>query len=373
MPQSNMVLHVDFPDWDNYSDPIKSLINFMMKDSAVFYQGDYTGSTLNSFSGNVRTKYRSVMQCENDSDYLSLSESIELNIAYSDAVTYPADITGGLVECDTSLVTKSTTMKLLYLSASQEEASEFSDAVDPIDSINVTLTPKVGASANTDPTAKLHAMTDSAHLVTAPIRTDLQDFVSEYQLRTSSLFLDDGNGNIAEDIFWKIGIVPFNKKYPKSGSGSAVNTPSTVQGIKTALLDSGSGVFTVGTGGSYVASDGYSFTLQNLEFKYGSLADMTDGLDSSGCKVPLSFIIPVVTYSDSSYIIGLVYARMFKSDGSPVTESEVTGYNLQLYYKTSEDDQNPQHISYSGDIERQNMSLTDQNMDGGYIQSPSMD
>lgn len=373
MPQSNMILHVDFPNWDTYSDPIKSLINFMMKDSAVFYQGDYTGSTLNSFSGNVRTKYRTVMQCMNDSDYLSLSESIELNIAYSDAVTYPSDATGCLVDCNTSLVTKQTTLKLLDIEASQNRASEFTGGIDPIDSINVTLTPKVGASANTDPTAKLHAMTDSAPLVTAPIRTDLQDFVSEYQLRTSSLYLDDGNGNIDEDIFWKIGIVPFNKKYPKSWSGSAVNTTSTVQGIKTALLDSGSGVLSVNTGGSYVANDGYSFNLQDVEFVNGSLADMSGNPGSAGCIVPLSCIIPVVTYSDSNYIIGLAYMRMFKSDGSPVTESEVTGYNLQLYYKTSEDDPNPQIIEYSYGIERQNMSLTDQNMDGGYIQSPSMD
>ena len=370
MPQSNMVLHVDFPDWDTYSDPIKSLINFMMKDSAVFYQGDYTDSTLNSFSGNVRTKYRSVMQCVGDPDFMSLSESIELNIAYSDSVTYPATATHCLIDCDTSLVTKQSTLKLLYFSNSQDEASAFSGGVDPIDSINVTLTPKVGASANTDPTAKLHAMTDSAPLVTSSIRTDLQDFVSEYQLRTSSLYLDDGNGNIGEDIFYKFGIVPFNKKYPSSGSGSAVNTQSTVNSIKTFLLDNGSGVFVVDTGGSYVSDYGYSFYLNSLQFKYGSLEDMTDGLDSSGCIVPLSFIIPVI---DSNYIVGLVYARMFKSDGTLVTQTEVSGYNLKLYYKTSEDDPNPQLIYESETLNRQNMSITDQNMDGGYIQSPSMD
>lgn len=373
MSQGSMVVHVDFPDWENYSDPIKSLINFFMKDAAVYFQGKYTGTTLNSFSGNIRTRYRSVMQFVGDSSSFSQSNSIELNIPYIDSITYPVDAPNCLPYCITNIVTKQSTLKLVRLNdqSTTYEASLFEGGIDPIDSINVTLTPKINGYVIVASGARIHDMSDASPIISASINTNTQDFYSDYQLRTSSLYLDNGNGDIGEDIFYKIGIVPFNKKYPKSGSGSPVSTASTIESIKTALLNNGAGVMSINTGSEYVASGGYLFSILNSEFKYGTFDEMKGNVNNTGGKVPLSFILPIVpTGADSNYIVGLIYARMFKSDGSLVTEDDIEGYSLKLYYKTSEDDPSPQEIEYQSGRRTQDMSLTDQDMEGGYVQSP---
>ena len=376
MPQSNMVLHVDFPDWNSYSDPVKSLINFFMKDAAIYFQGDYTGSTLNSFSGNIRTKYRDIVSLYGDTDYFMDRTGVELNIAYTDTQPYPVEATGCLPNCTTTLTAKSSKLKLCLIDKTRGEdydfftASVFSgDGIEPIDTINVTLTPKIGDATNTDASATIHNMTSVSPLVTVPIKTANQDFTSEYQLRTSSLYLDDGNGNIAEDIFWKIGIVPFSKKYPKGFSGNPVDTPSTVASIKNILMGNEDGVLEIHSFGygSTIGND-YTFQMQYMDFRHDILGNLNslEG-DLFGGDVPISFIVPIVPYGeDSQYIIGLAYARMFKSDGSLVTPEEVTGYNLKLYYKTSENDQNPQELE--GYPYWYPLSITDQSMTGGYLQ-----
>ena len=54
MPQAKMIIYANFPDWEDFSDSVRSLINFYIKESSCFFKGNYSNNVFQSMSGNVR-------------------------------------------------------------------------------------------------------------------------------------------------------------------------------------------------------------------------------------------------------------------------------------------------------------------------------
>lgn len=386
MPQADMHIHVSCPDWSTLSDPEKSLVNFFLKDSKMYFEGAFTGSTLDALYGCIRTTYRTLIETYGDSDYFADPSSIELYIPYTvdtsaSPATYPVVAESCIPEFPLTLVEKESRLRLYWVENNNSlgkvaanvyhSNSSTVESILPIENIRVVLTPKIGTSTSSNPDVSISAITSVSPLLSRGITSE-SGFDSDYQLRTSSLYLDDGNGNVTENVFYRIGIVPFTKQYNKSGEGASSNTPSTVESIKTFLLNKS---LNISTGNSYVANSGYQFYIGNVDFTCGSLEDNNPPSSYCGGKVPLSFIVPIMTddyeYVPTGKFIGLVYARLCKQNGDEINPADVLGYNLKLYYKSSEDDPNPEEIEYSFGKESQEMTITDQSLSGGWIQSPA--
>ncbi len=367
MPQANMVVHVDFPNWDNLTDPVKSLINFFMKDASLMFRGEYDGSSLDYMTGNVRSRDKLIVEY-GDHGSFDLREGMELNIAYNSTQPYPVEAIDGLSDVHSTLISQSSLLKYVKCIESKDSEDQeiftstaFAAGIEPIDSIVADLTPKIGETVNTDPSFTPDGL--SSGIVKANISTTNLTFYSDYQLRTSSFYIDDGNGSIDLDAFYKIGIVPLNKKYPCDYTSSAVNESQTVEGLKTALK---ANVFKVCNGGEYISSGSFSFYTSGLSFLSCSMEDYNDydGQHFSG-KLFLSAIIPMLS---GEYIVGLLYVRLYNQDGTPITEEDFEGATPKFYIRPSEQGE-PVELS-SGDYE--DLTITDQNLDGGYIQSPEI-
>ncbi len=382
MPQADMHIHVSVPDFSTLSDPEKSLVNFFLKDSRMYFEGSFTGTTLDALYGSVRTRDKFIVEMVGDLDAFISQDAVELYIPYTDdtqssQATYPVRVTpvSSLPEFSITLLEKESRLRFYWVKNADEYPDEYRQAnvyhsnsstvesINPIENIRVILTPKVGSSTSSNPDVTINSITPSTPRLSLSITSET-GFDCDYQLRSSSLFLDDGNGNLRYNIFYKVGFVPFAKQYAKFGEGTPTNTPSTVEGLKTLL--SSSNLYFCTDSGYMVGSDLY-LSLLGVNFSCGEQWDNdSDFWDS---KVPLSFIIPVMS---NDKFIGLMYARMFNQDGDEIDPSDVSEYDLKLYYKSSEDDPNPQLISSSG-IATQPILFTDQNMSGGWVQSPSND
>ena len=358
MPQANMIVHVDFPNWENLTDPVKSLINFFMKDASLMFRGEYDGSSLDYMSANVRSKERLVVDYNNDTDYFSLKECMELNIAYNSTQPYPVEAVDSLPDVHSTLVAQNSLLKFVkYDKETNIVAKIFAAGIEPIDSIVAELTPKIGETTNTDPSFTPDGI--SSGIVKANISTTNLTFYSDYQLRTSSFYIDDGNGNIDLDAFYKIGIVPLNKKYPCDYTSSAVNESQTVEGLKTALKSEN---FIISTTDGYVSS--FAYHVADLGFNCCTVEEYNDYSSSFPGKVFLSAIFPLVV---NGYIIGILYARMYNQDGEPVTVEDLEGYTPKFYIRPSESGE-PVEVAYGY---QEDLIITDQDLDGGYIQSPA--
>ena len=363
MPQANMVVHVDFPNWDNFTDPVKSLINFVMKDASLMFRGEYDGSSLDYMSGNVRSRDKLIVEY-GDNGSFDLREGMELNIAYNSTQPYPVEAVDSLPDVHSTLVAQNSYLKFIKYEQDYNGgdpiivAKSYASGIEPIDTVAATLTPKIGETVNTDPSFTPDGL--SSGIVKANISTTNLTFYSDYQLRTSSFYIDDGNGSIDLDAFYKIGIVPLNKKYPCDYTSSAVNESQTVEGLKTALK---ANVFKVCNGGEYISSGSFSFYTSGLSFLSCSMEDYNDydGQHFSG-KLFLSAIIPMLS---GEYIVGLLYVRLYNQDGTPITEEDFEEATPKFYIRPSEQGE-PVELS-SGDYE--DLTITDQSLDGGYIQS----
>ena len=381
MPQADMHIHVSCPDWSTLSDPVKSLINFYLKDSRMYFKGSFTGSTLDALYGCIRPTYKTIVEMVGDSDAFGSQDAVELYIPYtvdtaSSSATYPLPTDNYVPEFPLTLIEKETRLRLYWLKNAGEYPDEYKQAnvyhsdssttaaVEPVENVRVILTPKIGTATSSNPDATIQAITASSQNLSRGITSE-HGFDCDYQLRTSSLFIDDGNGNIAQNIFYKVGIVPFSKQYGKFGTGSPVNTPSTVEGLTTTLL---SERLYFRTDTTYMVGSDIYLALLGVDFAVGE--QWSNDYEFWDSQIPLSFIVPIKNGNDK--FVGLLYARMFKQNGDEVTSDDVSGYSIKLYYKSSEDDPNPQEVSSSG-VATQPVIFTNQSMSGGWVQSPTND
>ena len=354
MTTVRMVVHADFPDWNNYTPPVRSLINFFIKESACFFKGKLSDNHIQSISGNIRTKLHSIMEIDNDLSVFSIPESVELDIPYTDqSLSHIAE--DFLPDCTSTLVSKQSTLKLCKIDSSNVET--YTGGIDPIDSIPVNLYSTIDDEENDNPLYRpCHLASSPSNIVEVPIRSDISDFYSDYQLRTSSFYIEDSTFTISADVYYKIGICPLDKKYPYKNFSSTPVTPGmTLDEIKSLLLQN-----------EEVLVNGASTYVNGLYYKLlkCTIATERDSFNSGNYGIVSSLIIPIV--NSSNQIVGLGYIKLFNQDGTEFT-GNIRDKNITVLCRPNENG-TPEEIRF-GDSYGLHLSITDQKLDGGYIQS----
>ena len=197
MSKTNLKIYAKFPTWDGLSEPVKSLINFFMKNASVVFRGEYRDSSFQYMSGNVRNKcYSSFDETEEYWNY-----SLELNIAY-----FPFDpseeynVVDGFPDGSSTVAPLTSSLELLELT--EDGTYTETDLLSGGIPIPVILTPKSGDTVINNPRLKPKDIkTNYHHIVEIPIETDGLDFMYDFQLRSSSFYIDDGEGGIGHPAF----------------------------------------------------------------------------------------------------------------------------------------------------------------------------
>lgn len=340
---------IKFPTWDNLSAPVKSLLSFFMSHASCFFKGSYTDNTLDSFSCNIRMNTHSIMCVGNRSSLSNPGYSLELNIAYTDD-TFPITTSNYLPNCNTVLVRKDAKLKLCKLlnSGTIETASE---NVDPIDNISVNTYTVVDSRINSNTSVTPGDIDESYdHLVQVEMDLSNRELNYDFQLRTSSFNITDGQ-DLNADVYYKIGICPLNKKYSFEQFSTAlpVDSDLTVDAIKT-LISSDS---------ILINKD------ENLDAEYFykmlQCSCISEQFSSNEYGFDKSFILPIIDENDM--VIGLAYAELFNEDGSKFEDN--VGCDVQIRCRSTSDAE-PEIVSMT-DETGLNLTLTDQDMNGGYI------
>ena len=353
MLQSKMIIYADFPEWDSYSDPVKSLINFFMKESSCFFKGSYSGNVLQSMSGNVRFNLHPIMQIDDDPSEFSLKESVELDIAYTNQ-NIPSTASDFLPDCNTTLEVKNTFLKVCKIDT--ENVETYTGGIAPLDSIPVILTPKVDDVVHTNPTARPKNLnTNPDNIVEVPIYTENVDFNATYQLRSSSFYIKDASTGLGADVYYKIGICPLDKKYPyKNFSDTPVTPGVSLADIKSLIQND---ELYLNIDDTYI--EGLFYKLLQC-----TLATEKDSFNSGKYGFVSSIIVPIV--NDSNQIIGVGYIKLFNQDGTEYN-TDIKDKTIKIYCRPDEEE-DPEFVKM-GDQYGLHLTITDQMLDGGYIQT----
>ena len=348
MPRVKSITYIDFTTWDSLDDPVKSLINFYMKNASCFFRGNVIDNILLSMSGNIRDNQHSIISVENDLSDFATPTSLEMDIVYSDDSTFPSTVHNWLPDCTTNIVMKNSAVKLCKMTSSTVET--FSGGVEPVDSLAVTLTPKIGDTVITN--TEYIPNNIKYGIVKSAIDTSIQEYESDYQLRTSSFYIDDEDGNIGQDVFYKIGICPLDNKYPYSNFSGTPTTGLTLDTIKALLEDDN---LSLRLDNTYI--QGYYYRLLN-----GNMAiENSSTFGNGGYGFAKSFIIPII--DEDKYIVGLAYAELYKQNGDLFT-ADVTNTDIIIYCRPDENE-DPELVRLSENGLQ--LTLTDQHLDSGFI------
>ena len=332
MPDINLKFYVDFTTWDTLTDPQKSLINFFMKDAAMVFRGDYQDGVFQYMSGNVRNKYYSLLMMD-----LSLpKESVELNISYSESGSLvPVD---GIPDGTSTIIPLQSTLELLHIridSCFPNTSFFLGDSVI----FPVILTPKSGETVINRPRLRPENINTSYnHIVTIPVETEGMDFQYDFQIRTSSFYIDDGNGNIDSDVFYKIGICP------KEGS----SIEDVIELLKENKL--------------YIKVDEFlHYKLLDLYLAVGK-----EYTPSSNYKFVPRLVFPLMSNENNNVIpYGIVYIELYNQDGTPFNQ-DISDTSIQFYLRPSENEE-PVPVSPSRGLK---LIITDQSINQGFILTP---
>ncbi len=331
MPDTNLKIYVDFTTWDTLTDPQKSLINFFMKDAAMVFRGNYQDGVFQYMSGNVRNKYYSLLTTD-----LSLpKESVELNISYFESGSLVVE---GFPDGTSTIIPLQSTLELLHIRIGfcfSNTSFFFGGSV----TFPVTLPPKSGETVINRPKLRPEYInTNYNHIVTIPIETEGLDFLYDFQIRTSSFYIDDGNGNIDSDVFYKIGICP------KEGS----SIEDVVELLKENKLYIKVGEF-------------LHYKLLDLYLAVGKKYT-----SSSNYKFVPRLVFPLMSNENNNVIpYGVAYIELYNQDGT-LFDQDISDTNLQFYLRPSENEE-PVPVSPSSGIE---LLITDQSLDQGFILTP---
>ena len=341
MPKTNLKFYVDFPTWNTLSEPQKSVINFFMKDAAMVFRGDYQSGSFQYQSGNVRNQYYSKV------DYVetfnNLNGSIELNIGYTNSVSIDTDAVDGFPDWHSTVVSRESLFGISTITS-----NSVVDGSCGFLPLSVTITPKSGDTIINNTRLRPRDLNTSYnHIVTIPIETSHQDFDSDFQLRSSSFYIDDGEGNIEADVFYKIGICPLIEIVDNTQIDPVLE--DFVDIIKEATLNMKQGTFFY-----YSMLDNY-------------IAVGKEYTQNSNYKFTPRFILPLVyedTDTGNSYNC-LVYFELYNQDGTPFTQ-DISGVDIQFYCRPSEEGQ-PIQVQLSNGLP---LLVTDESLDSGFILTP---
>lgn len=349
MSSTNLKIYVNFPTWDSISESMKPLINFFMKHAAMVFHGDYQDETFQYMSGNIRNKYYSKFDIVETFDQWCCS--FEFDIAYFDYLVDPEDPADypkavcGFPDGETTVIQKSSYFDLIYIDdSSYSEPYTYFGYIDYFFyySIPVTLTPKVGDVIINNSTLKpKYINTNYNHIVQIPIETVGLNFQYDFQIRTSSFYIDDGEGGIDADVFYKIGICPIEEYVSFNDLVSLLKENKLI--IKSGdflyyhLLDSYTAV-----GKEYSENSNYKFT-PNFIF-------------------PLKYLEEGEDYTTS---YGYAYIELYNQDGTLFTQ-DLSNKTVNFYLRPSENAA-PVPITISVGL---SLNITDQSLDQGFVLTP---
>ena len=342
MPKTNLKFYVDFPNWDDLTDPQKSVINFFMKDASMVFRGDYQDGVFQYQSGNIRNKYYSIYDDRNTFDNYECS--LELNIGYTDldvsSISGTNTVDGFPDWDDSVVVTRNSLFSLMWIYESSSYIEDFGFLP-----LSVTITPKAGDIViNTPRLRPKNIDTNYNHIVTIPIETAYTDFEYGFQLRSSSFYIDDGRGNIDADVFYKIGICPVGKYNFDTSEEEELTLEECIDLIKNDNL-----------------------SIKVADFLYYSLTNNFTAVGNSDYKFTPLFIFPVFYEIENAGYECLLYLELYNQDGTLFTQ-DLHGVNLQFYCRPAEDEE-PVQISLSSSRGLK-LIITDQSLDRGFVLTP---
>lgn len=340
MPSTNLKIYADFPDWDYFPEYLKSLINFFMKHAEMVFRGEYIDGGFQYMSGNIRNKYYSEVSRDGSfTDYVSFELDIPCATFWEGEV-----IVEGFIECYSTITPSSSWLDFWFLDYNTSSCYYQTDYILGISAeIEVNLTPKSGDVVIENPTLKPENLkTNYKHIVQIPIETtNVQGFYYDFQLRTSSFYIDDGEGGIDADVFYKIGICPNLENISFGG-----------------LLD---------------LLKENKLTMKSGDFLYYKLLDCClsvgkEYTENSNYKFTPNFVFPLFVEDDGDMISqGAVYIELYNQDGTPFTQN-LSNKTINIYLRPSENE-TPVLVP-TATSRGIGLQITDQSLNQGFILTP---
>ena len=363
MSQAKIIVYVKFPDWDSFTEPVKSLINFYMKNASLIFEGNYSSEgVFHYMSGNFVFNQYYLMDVYGEDPYWT----IMLDIPYLGEDENPEDIDETnmyLPLSHTTLEQRQTCLKLCSLRYGYVIYNE--EGVSPLDNISVILTPKIGEEVITRPTFRPKSLDEHAspnaqyHTTGIPIQVEDLDFNYNFQLRSSSFYIEDGEGEIEADVFYKIGICPVNGKYDYWLESSPELPGLSLSEIVNLLKEDNLQI------NSLVLDDVTELYYKLLQGRCVYSWDYINFNNPYFYGFTKSLIIPII--NEDNQLIGIAYAELYNQDGT-LFEGDVTDKTILLYARPSE--QGTPVLAPLGSRGGLPLLITDQSLDSGFILTP---
>lgn len=381
--ERQMVVGIDFPTWNTLSDPVKSLISFMLEDSSLFFSGEedeYCDGVICS-----NTRYRTINFMYDGSNAHFTNGNLLFAIPFKDMTDgdtygYLNSYTGILYSLDEEDFIDLTTVhsKLnLYISNNaddntthQQEICE-TRMIEPLCDIPVTIS----AIFLDDQGNKLNINTDSGirvvfnekscpdlehnDMTVVPIvpNEEITSFEYGYQLRTSSFKVatyesfsafESHNPTSVFSMYYKLGLCPLNNQWKdfywndNEFSPQKLSATITMDSFKEILK---SNVFSARNGSVSTTSIGYEtvsisntpnpsdiYMREIVAAKMGYTldydSDYDDGsyYDAGGYMIKNRYILPVYhkDANDNDSLYGFCYLTAYY-DNHSLNSSSVVG------------------------------------------------
>lgn len=246
--------------------------------------------------------------------------------------------------------------------------------------VPVTILPFIDGKVNTDKSVMPMIFENEFNSAIVPLTVGNTKY--DTQLRTSTFTLVTYDLNREEisnvkDVFYKVGICPFNGKLETRDEIARVLSrqclevywdtyymsyaPSTTHGMNIRLNAAPWHL------PSYYTATYNGYNTYNFIYDTSSFESMTNSI------IPTSFISPLVD-SETGSVAGLAYFKLCNADGSVFSENDklypiTSNFSTILLIKPSEDTYITESSLYDLAINGAYLPFTDEKLNGGYVQS----
>lgn len=390
MTTSNMKIKLEIQDFENQSDSIKSLINFIVENGSFYFLGHYddqqTPNRLLHMSGVVRLNSRNVCVSYSDmDDYNYSSLGYDTFIVYSQQYNSsiqndpwnPSSLPDqgdsiieghyeeGIYDCNTVLCQATTSLCAYDIISANvlEDTIEKAQKINGSFDIPVTITPYINNTINTDanqrPISLVTKPEEEPYVYSVPIVIGQQNISYDIQLRTPSFTIqyeDETHNYVFNDVFYKIGVCALD--------GDDNKKQQIIDVLKQQAMEvSGGNSSGYGISRLSLLRLPYSETYYNIHKDSGNFVTVLQcGKEEySGYLkyiLPVFMILPLIDNNET--LQGFAYLKLCNTDGTTFNKDIPYG-DFDLYGKTSEDGE---PIDQEGSVY---LAFIDSDLDGGFI------